>query len=129
MTDLIGEDTYVHRNLLRQHFSIYLIPNQQVDAPTCLPYPVIFSYEYLLQFFRKIIFCDTGERFLQKVLQNAYSFYRMHCIYIHCKCTFALPSPSNFFAEIITNTLQYNMICDPLLKLLVIPYIMSLNAL
>ena len=34
---------------------------------------------------------------------------------------FALPSPSEVFAEIITNTLQYNMTCDPLLKLLVIP--------
>ena len=32
-----------------------------------------------------------------------------------------LSSPSESFAEIITNTLQYIMICDPLLKLLVIP--------
>ena len=30
-------------------------------------------------------------------------------------------SPSEFLAEIITNTLQYKLICDPLLKLLVIP--------
>ena len=34
---------------------------------------------------------------------------------------FSISSPSESFAEIITNTLQYNMICDPLLKLLVIP--------
>ena len=48
---------------------------------------------------------------------------------LHCKCTFALPSPSEFLAEVITNALQYIMICDPLLKLLVILYIMSLNIL
>ena len=54
-------------------------------------------------------------------------FLLLNALYIHC--AFALPSPSEFSAEIITNTLQYNMICDPLLKLLVILYIMSLNAL
>ena len=44
------------------------------------------------------------------------------------KCTinplplhFSITSPSEFFAEIITNTLQIQLICDPLLKLLVIP--------
>ena len=50
---------------------------------------------------------------LQNVSLNVYSFYKMHCI--------SIPSPSEFFAEIITNTLQYIMIYDPLLKLLVIP--------
>ena len=41
---------------------------------------------------------------------------------MHCKSIALLhTSPSEFLAEIITNTLQYIMICDPLLKLLVIP--------
>ena len=41
---------------------------------------------------------------------------------MHCKSiAFMHTSPSEFFAEIITNTLQYIMIHDPLLKLLVIP--------
>ena len=70
---------------------------------------------------------NTGSHHCHHVTELC-SFYRMHCIYIHCKCTFVSSSPSEFFAEIITNTLQYIMICDPLLKLLVILYIMSLNA-
>ena len=53
---------------------------------------------------------------------NVYSFMKCTVNPLHYKCTFALSSPSEFLAEIIiTNTLQYIMICDPLLKLLVIP--------
>ena len=38
---------------------------------------------------------------LQNVLQNVYSFY---------KCTVFISSPSEFFAEIITNTpIQYDL--------------------